>query len=261
MPAKKGTIERLKIQRAEMFFGSDDEMLMHRFSAKQLLQMIAKQIGLASVGRERRDPELDLVRSAYVMSGKRFAFPVRAFKKCGVRGTKMTNAMAMTDAKSAFFIFGERQDTHLGSEDLVELVGTPLMHMCAVRVDNGSADMRFRLMFNRWAVKIRVEFNSSVLTIEQLHQIYEAAGWGVGIGDDRREKGGTMGAFRRIDKAEYEAIKKGSAAARERWFKDNADRLAIVDEEERSFRELLFTSPEAREAAEKEIKKKIKRSA
>lgn len=58
-----------------------------------------------------------------------------------------------------------------------------------VRVGMGSSDIRYRPEYLVWSANLHIEFNAGTLSIDQLHQLVKAAGYGCGIGEMRPEKG------------------------------------------------------------------------
>ena len=58
-----------------------------------------------------------------------------------------------------------------------------------VRVGMGSADIRYRPEYPEWDAVLTIEFNSGVISLDQIYQLVKAAGYGCGIGEMRPEKG------------------------------------------------------------------------
>ena len=78
----------------------------------------------------------------------------------------------------------------------MEILGpAPSMREDMVRVGMGTADIRHRAEFETWGAVLRVKFNANVLSAEQVIGLFEAGGFGVGIGDWRPEKDGVNGRF------------------------------------------------------------------
>lgn len=58
-----------------------------------------------------------------------------------------------------------------------------------VRVGMGSSDIRYRPEYTEWYAELNIEFNSGVVSVDQIHQLVKAAGYGCGVGEMRPEKG------------------------------------------------------------------------
>jgi len=250
----------LKIGVRDVYIKGTSPLLVHRFGAKAMHQMLAKMMGVPDK-KEPREPEMDYVRSLYLLPNDRFGFPASAFKDAIVRGAKHSAAMAMTDAKSSFFIRGEMVSSELGTIDMVELIGVPVMDFKPARNDGGGADFRFRGLFDDWMVHLSIECNTSVITEEQLGQMILAAGYGTGVGEMRREKGGPLGAWTLATQQEYAAMAQRVTTERAAWFAEHRDNLARVAQEDRRLMQLILTTPGALEAAHEQVGKKKKASA
>lgn len=71
----------------------------------------------------------------------------------------------------------------------------PVVREDMVRVGAGSADLRYRPQFDTWAVDIELEVDADLLKIEDILNLVNRAGFGVGIGEWRPEKNGEFGRF------------------------------------------------------------------
>jgi len=59
----------------------------------------------------------------------------------------------------------------------------------------GTADLRYRPEYQGWRCKLRVQFNANVISLEQLLNLIQLAGFSVGICEWRPEKKGQAGRF------------------------------------------------------------------
>ena len=80
--------------------------------------------------------------------------------------------------------------------DLVHVEGEPQRREDMVRVGMGTADIRYRPEFPKWATELDVSYNSRALAAEQIVNLFEIAGFAVGVGEWRPEKDGQFGRFR-----------------------------------------------------------------
>ena len=54
-----------------------------------------------------------------------------------------------------------------------------------VRLATGVADIRYRAMYPDWRTNVTVRFNSRVLSAEQIINLFNTAGFAVGVGEWR----------------------------------------------------------------------------
>lgn len=202
MPAPKssGVIElpKLNIQTMNIPIIGDGGLICHAWSKKAREQMLAKQMKKASAGKSAKDPWQDFCESLYWLDGMpekpteadveqgRFGFPSVAFKSAAITAVTTIGSLTKVLARQCFHIEGE----------YIEILGPPpSMREDMVRVGMGTADIRHRAEFETWGAILPVKFNANVLSAEQVASLFEAGGFGVGIGDWRPEKDGVNGRF------------------------------------------------------------------
>jgi hypothetical protein len=172
---KEITIPQLKIQFLELELIGDTPLIMHKWSEKAKKQIEDKQQKKAKAGRDIRDPEQEFKEAMYLDSKLGYCFPANAFKCASVRaGTDLE--MKMSDLKRAFFVEGEF--VKIDSDK-------PFMRTDPVRIGMGSTDFRYRPQFNNWKTKLTIKYNSNVISDEQIINLFNVAGFGVGIGEMR----------------------------------------------------------------------------
>lgn len=189
--AIKPTVERIELQqlqkqRIEIKLIGDTPIICHRFSEKAKKQMLDKQMKKATQGRVAKDPEADYLSSLYVHPDGGYGFPAIAFKAAAVTAANDVGIQKVL-ARRAFHLMGE----------LVKINGEPHMREDVVRLagPGGSADLRYRGEFTTWSVELDVVFNASIISKEQLVNLFQIAGFGVGVGEWRPEKDGVNGMF------------------------------------------------------------------
>ena len=176
----------------------DSPLICHAWSKKAREQMLAKQMKKATAGKAAKDPWQDFCETLYWLDGMpespseddvmngRFGFPAVAFKSAAITAVTSMGGMTKVMARQCFHIVGE----------MVEILGPPpSMREDMVRVGMGTADIRHRAEFEIWGAILRVQHNANVLSAEQVISLFEAGGFGVGIGDWRPEKDGVNGRF------------------------------------------------------------------
>lgn len=191
------SIPRITIEHIEIEIVGDSPLISHAWSEKAKRQMLDKQMKKAKAAKEAKDPVADFCESLYWISAKPakptekdvakgvFGFPCVAFKSAAVGACRFSDGIKMTEARGAFHVVGE----------LVVIDGTPTPREDMVRIAMGTADIRYRGEFKAWKAKLVVQYNTAALSPEQIVNLFNVAGFGVGVGEWRPEKDGSYGRF------------------------------------------------------------------
>ena len=189
--AKKQTatvveIPAMDIQEMVIGIEGDSPLVSNKWSEKAKEIMLRKQMGKAEKGkREPKDPEQDYKDSLYVDEDGDYAFPAVAFKSAAVDACSQIDGMTKVQARGAFHVVG----------DLVKIEGKPNMREDMVRVGMGTADIHYRGEFKRWKCKLVVRYNARSLSRERIINLFNIAGFAVGVGEWRPQKNGSWGMF------------------------------------------------------------------
>jgi hypothetical protein len=169
---------------------------MHRWSEKAKIMMLEKQMGKSRGKKEAKDPQADYEACIYRMDDGAPGFPAAAFKAAIVGACRLFDGLPMTQAKIAVRVEGV---FNAGGECLIPIEGEPRMREDMVRLETGVADIRHRAGFPQWRATLQITFNEGVLSLEQLYNLVNAAGFG-GVGEWRpsapKGKSGSYGCFR-----------------------------------------------------------------
>lgn len=213
------TIPDLDLQRFTVWIVGDSELIQHKWAKKAIAMMLGKQTGEATAGKEPKNPQVDFLDSLYcikpgnvvgdfesrtedghpavMIEGGKFAFPSVAFKAAMVDAcTSLKKAITKVQARQSFHILGE----------LTEIFGQPRMRLDMVRLNGQTSDIRFRGGFPQWAASLAISYNTRVLSDQQLINLLNVAGFGVGVGEWRPEKNGPYGRFHVGTAAEVKAM-------------------------------------------------------
>ena len=68
-------------------------------------------------------------------------------------------------------------------------------------VGMGSTDLRYRPEFSEWSILLRIEYDTEWISADTIVNLLERAGFGIGIGEMRPQKGGEFGRFQ-VDRGE-----------------------------------------------------------
>lgn len=195
-------IPQIRIERMQLVLVGDSPLISHKWSEKAKRQMLDKQTKQPKQGKEAKDPIQDFIDSLYVLSGNpqpdpdneghilnvascSFGFPCVGFKAAAVSACRFADGMKMTEARGAFHVVGE----------FATIEGDPTMREDMCRIGMGTADIRFRGEFKSWRTTLNIDFNPSVLSVAEIGNLFNLAGFGVGVGEWRPEKDGSYGRF------------------------------------------------------------------
>lgn len=178
-------LPQIKINMMDITVVGDSPLICHAWSDKAKKMMLDKQMGKAAHKKEKKDPEQDFHDSLYHLSDGGYGFPAVGFKSAAVSACRFAEGVKMTEARGAFHVIG----------DMVEIDGIPTPREDMVRVGMGTADIRYRGEFKDWRAVLRVRFNASAMTPEQIVNLFNIAGFGVGVGEWRPEREGSYGMF------------------------------------------------------------------
>lgn len=186
MPKKEVTpmqVPEISIGSFDLTLVGTSPLIMHKWSEKAKKQMAAKQSKEPKQGREPRDPQRDYEDSIYHHPEGGYGFPTVGIKAAAVNAAVQAD-MFKTEARAAFHINGE----------MVKIDGKPSMRTDMVRI-MGTSDLRYRAEFKKWKTTFTILYNTSLLKPEQIVNLFNLAGFGVGIGEWRPQKNGPYGRF------------------------------------------------------------------
>jgi len=175
----------------------DTPLIVHKWSDKAKKMMLDKQMKKASAGKEAKDPEKDFEDSLYKLPNNEYGFPIVAFKAAAVTACTSIGNVTKVAARQAFHVDG----------DFAVIRGdAPTMREDMVRVGMGTADIRYRAEFRTWWTDIAVKHNANVMSAEMILNLFNTAGFAVGVGEWRPEKDGQFGRFRVANAEETRAL-------------------------------------------------------
>lgn len=158
-------------------------LICHRFDEKAKQMMLDAQQGRKKA-KQHKDPDADYQRSLYRLPDGRYGFPATAFKAATVDAARYFQGVKMTELRQALLFHGD------GPDQLVAVEGEPVMREDSVRVGMGTADLRYRAMFEKWAATLTITYVPSLLSPDSVITLVDAGGTG-GIGEWRPSKAKT----------------------------------------------------------------------
>lgn len=163
----------------------------HAWSEKALRMLRLTAAERKKVAKEKRDAEQEALACAYYTDDGEFGIPAMALKSAMVSAAHKDYGIPRVTVQKALFI--ER----CGSQNIIPLVleDKPTIREDIVRVGQGSTDLRYRCEFWPWSCEITLRVDGSVLSEQDIVTLIERAGFSLGVGDWRPEKGGEFGRF------------------------------------------------------------------
>lgn len=120
----------------------------------------------------------------YLTDGGDFGYPTDAFKAAAVSAASLIQFSKQT-VRAALQIPG----------DYVKLdASPPIKNEYTVR-ENRKVITHERAEFLQWAVKLPVQYDATLITDDQLHDLFAKAGFSIGVGERRPQRGGSHGMF------------------------------------------------------------------
>ena len=179
-------LPKMDIRRLELELEGTSELIVHAWSEKAKKMILGKQTGKATSGKEPKDPKADYEGSMYRTPDGKPGILALGFKNAAVKACTSLTDLTKTAARQAFFVVG----------DVLPIVGKPHMREDMVRVGRGIADVRHRAGFWPWSVNIQVDYNNNALTGEEIVNLFNVAGFAVGVFEWRPERNGGYGRFK-----------------------------------------------------------------
>jgi len=181
-------------------------LIQHKWSQKALGQLRMTAQERRKQPKVARNPELEASGAMYQLDDGSPAFPVLAFKAALINAAHKDLGIEKTLVKKSLFLPNSAYYT-VGEETIIPGVkknlllaplyteAGPVIREDIVRVGNNQTDLRYRPEFADWSVNIVIQIDSDLLNEQDVINLVNRAGFSVGIGEWRPEKGGENGRF------------------------------------------------------------------
>ncbi len=178
-------LPKLNLQTMQVTLIGDSPLICHAWSKKAKQEMLDKQMKKAKQQRAAKDPEQDYKDSLYVHPEGGYGFPAVAFKAAAVDACSHVANFTKVEARGSFHI----------NTDLVKIDGKPSPREDMVKIAMGTADIRYRGEFKTWKCSFQLRYNANVITPEQILNLFNTAGFAIGVGEWRPQRDGSFGMF------------------------------------------------------------------
>lgn len=165
-------------------------LIQHKWSEKGLAMLRMSAAERKKQPKVKRDPEGDAAACVYQTEDGQVGIPLLAFKAALISAAHKDLGIEKTVVKKAFFV------PCPDPNKVVPMTASdPIIREDIVTVGTKQTDIRYRPEFREWKATISCEIDASMLTIEDILNLTNRAGFGVGICEWRPENGGEYGRF------------------------------------------------------------------
>ena len=165
-------------------------LIQHAWSEKGLAMMRMTAAERKKRQKTARNPEEEAESSCYRTDSGDHGIPLLAFKAALIGAAHKDFGLEKTLLRKSFFI----PSTDSGSVTAMETDGYHIREDI-VRIGANQTDLRYRPQFNQWRANIVAQIDAELLRPEDVVNLVNRAGFSVGIGEWRPEKGGEFGRF------------------------------------------------------------------
>jgi hypothetical protein len=200
VPVTTRTIKRIDV----VLRGKPGALLVvHAFAEKAKQEIRDKQQKKAKQAKAERKPNEEFLAARYVDEKGRECAPITALKKAIITAATAFDDITKVGLRQAVFV------------DVTQEPGSPLvpiekhdgspavatMREDAVTIGINTRGLAYRPQYIEWQLRVSVEFNTRIVSEEQLLALIDHAGWGVGICEGRPERSSALGwgRFERIE--------------------------------------------------------------
>jgi len=184
------TLKPIVPVRLSFYIKGTSPLIQHAWSNKSLAMMRMSAAERKKQPKEARDPEKIASDSCYRTDKGEIGIPLTAFKAALISSAHKDFGLEKTLLRKSFFIPSDDSGRVVAIEASEYVIREDI-----VRVGMNQTDIRYRPMFTEWRAKIVAEIDAELLTTEDVANLVNRAGFSIGIGEWRPEKGGEFGRF------------------------------------------------------------------
>jgi hypothetical protein len=170
-------------------------LVIHAFAEKAKQEIRDKQAKKAKQAKQVRQPQEEFLAARYVDAAGRECAPVTAVKKALVSAATAMDNLKKVALRQALFVAPLADPASLlvpiETPDGQPAVG--VMREDAVTIGINTRGLTYRPAYATWVLRVSIEYNTRLISEEQLLLLAEQAGWGVGICEGRPERSSALG--------------------------------------------------------------------
>lgn len=169
-------------------------LVIHAFAEKAKQEIRDKQQKKAKKVHEGRKPLEESEAAKYFDEAGRECAPITAVKKAIITAATAFKDLTKVGLRQAIFV--RPQDGYgllvpIEKYDGSAAVGA--MREDAVTIGINTRGLTYRPEYKEWQLRVSIEYNSRIVSEEQLLALVDQAGWGVGICEGRPERSSALG--------------------------------------------------------------------
>jgi hypothetical protein len=185
-------IPEIKLARIVVGIKGETPLLTNRFGESKRKAIEEKQQKKARGAREARVPEEEFQEACHLIREGIYGFPASGIKKSLVVAGGRFADEKMTHLRGVLNVMG----------DFMEIKGpVPTMRSDTVRLRDGTASIAYRPQFFPWEMEVPIVYNAGLIGPAQILNLFQIAGFAVGIGAWRPESNGVYGQFSLVENA------------------------------------------------------------
>lgn len=170
-------------------------LVIHAFAEKAKQEIRDKQAKKAKKAKEERHPEQEFLAARYVDDEGRECAPVTAIKKALVTAATAMDNLTKVALRQALFVAPTACPASMlvPIENLDGTAAVGVMREDAVTIGINTRGLAYRPEYREWQLRVSVEYNTRLISKDQLLALAGQAGWGVGICEGRPERSSALG--------------------------------------------------------------------
>jgi hypothetical protein len=170
-------------------------LVVHAFAEKAKQEIRDKQAKKAKEAKRARDPNEEFLAARHLNADNLECIPVTAIKKAIVSAATAFEDLTKVALRQALFV-SPTVDAASHLVPIEKYNGKPavgVMREDAVTIGINTRGLAYRPEYVEWQLRVVIEHNPRLVSLEQLLALVDHAGWGVGICEGRPERSSALG--------------------------------------------------------------------